>query len=144
MGNKALSNMLTNNQQTEKVLRKILEKDKFQINPERRHGENGVDILAEKDNIVFHIEVIGFKISPPARSRDFYEVFFRAVSRIKDGAKKCVIALPSQWENGLPRRAEQYGEAWLRIGKAFPELSIWLIDVKNEEYKELRWNKWLK
>ncbi len=100
--------------------------------------------MATKDRETFHIEVIGYKSSGPARARDFYEVFFRAVSRLNDGAKHCVIALPKQAERGLPQRAKQHKIAWKRIGDAFPELEIWLIDVEKKTYKKTRWKSWLK
>lgn len=133
--------MPVTNKETEKVLRKILEKEGFQINLERKHGENGADVIAEKGGFVFYIEVIGYKKSGSARARDFFEVFFRAISRIKDGSKTCIIALPDPWRKGLPARAKQYGEAWQRIGETFPELRIWLVDTKNNNYKESKWSE---
>jgi len=71
------------------------------------------------------------------------QAFFRAVSRIEDGATRCIIALPSRWANGLPQRARQYGKAWLRIGQAFPELEIWLVDTKARTYATTKWSDWL-
>src|SRR6266568_8398592 len=127
---------------TEKTLRSLLMKEGFRLNKIRFDGETGVDILATKGKRDVHIEVIGFKSSPPARSRDFMQCFFRAVSRIEDGASRCVIALPSRWQNGLPQRAKQYGSAWRRIGRAFPELEIWLVDTGTGSYSETKWNDW--
>ncbi len=132
--------MAVTNKKTEKILRRILKKDGFQTSQIRKRGENGVDIIAEKNLTIYHIEVIGYKKSGSARARDFFEVFFRIISRIKDGAKICVIALTDPWRKGLPARARQYGEAWERIGKAFPELHIWLIDMNDGTYKDLDWN----
>ena len=40
-----------------------------------------------------YIEVIAYKSSGPARAKDFYEAFFRAISRLDDGATECVIAI---------------------------------------------------
>jgi len=132
------------NKDTEYFLRKLLEAEGFRLTPYRTHGETGFDIFAEKDGKSFHIEVIGYKSSGSARAKDFYEAFFRAISRIKEGAERCIIAMPSLAERGLPQRARQYGEAWTRIGKAFPELQIWLIDTENQTYKVTHWNHWLR
>ncbi|SRR6266567_787361 len=128
---------------TERALRSLLKRQGYRLNTTRLNGETGVDILATHGSRHIHIEVIGFKSSPPARSRDFMQAFFRAVSRIQDGASRCVIALPSRWQNGLPQRAKQYGPAWRRIGNAFPELEIWLVDAGTGSYSETKWNDWL-
>ena len=131
------------NEDVEKRLRDMLEAEDYALSKLRNWGETGVDILATKDGETFHIEVIGYKSSGPARAKDFYEVFFRAVSRLNDGAAHCVIALPKQFKTGLPQRARQHGIAWKRIGDAFPELEIWLIDVENKTYKKTGWESWL-
>lgn len=134
---------IVENQATEVCLRSILLSEGYSLSPERLHGETGVDIIATNQSGASHIEVIGHKSSGPARAKDFYEVFFRAISRLKDGAEKCVIALPSLASRGLPARANQYGEAWSRIGRAFPELEIWLIDIDTKTYTRHKWNEWL-
>jgi hypothetical protein len=113
---------LVSSAKTESVLRAQLEAEGFTVSSVRGDGENGVDILAGRRRKNIHIEVIAFKSSGAARSKDFHQSFFRAVSRIKEGAKRCVIALPERWKVGLPTRAKQYGIAWSRIGNAFPEL----------------------
>ena len=52
-----------------------------------------------------------------------------------------VIALPERFGKGLHQRASQYGEAWKRIGKTFPELEIWLINsTEPYSYKRTSWN----
>lgn len=63
---------------------------------------------------------------------------------LNKSATHCVIALPKLFERGLPQRAKHYGVACKRIGEAFPELEIWLIDVENKTYKKTEWNSWLK
>ena len=131
------------NFEAENSLRTILMAEGFSLNPPRMHGQTGVDILATRGDEQFHIEVIGYKNSGPARAKDFYESFFRVISRIKDGATQCVIALPKQAGIGLPARARQYAIAWERIGHAFPELEIWLIDTDNLSYQRSAWNEWL-
>lgn len=135
---------LISNVDAERCLRACLEAEGYKLSSPRKNGETGVDLIAQKGNKRHYIEVIGFKKSPPARSKDFYEIFFRAVSRLKDGAKSIVIALPERFGNGLNQRASQYGEAWKRIGDAFPELEIWLVNCEQPySYKRTTWNKWL-
>jgi hypothetical protein len=130
------------NQKTEKTLRRLLKVEGYSLSRVRRNGETGVDVIAKGKGEEIFIEVIGHASSPPKRSRDFYESFFRAISRLKDGAKRCVIALPSISGQGLPQRAKHYGVAWKRIGQAFPELQIWLVDVTTKSYECTQWNKW--
>jgi len=128
----------------EETLREELKKEGYTLSDPKKLGETGVDILATKDKETFHIETIGYKSKGSARAKDFYEVFFRAVSRLNDGATHCVIALPNCFEEGLPARVKQHKIAWERIGKAFPELEIWLIDVDNKTYKRTKWINWVK
>lgn len=134
---------IVSGENTERCLRQLLKDEGYRLSPLRKCGETGVDIIARKSNETLYIEVIGFKSSPPARSKDFYQVFFRAISRIKDNVKSCVIALPERFQRGFPGRVKQYRVGWERIGKAFPELEIWLIDVDNNKYKRTKWSEWL-
>jgi len=127
----------------EAVLRQCLIGKGFSLSPLRSNGETGADIIAKTGNVKFYIEVIGFKSSPPARSKDFYESFFRAVSRLNNDADKCIIALPSRFENGLRQRAKQHHKAWARIANAFPELEIWLINTDEPSYQITAWGYWL-
>jgi hypothetical protein len=69
-------------------------------------------------------------------------VFFRAVSRLQLDATACVIALPSRFGMGLPQRAKAIGIAWRRIGKAFPELKIWLVDTSARSIQRTEWDSW--
>jgi hypothetical protein len=134
---------IVTNAETEICLRNILHAEGYSLSLERGHGETGVDIIATKGEHQFYIEVIGHKSSGPARAKDFYESFFRAISRLKNDAKICVIALPHLAKRGLPIRAKHYGPAWERIGKAFPELEIWLANVDMSSYEKHTWNSWL-
>jgi hypothetical protein len=115
--------------EVEAVVRAALQVEGYKTSPERLHGETGTDIVATRGREVLHIEAIAFKTAPPARAKDFYEVFFRAISRLEHGATKSIIALPARFGMGLPQRAKAIGRAWGRIGKAFPELEIWLVDT---------------
>jgi hypothetical protein len=134
---------IVSNSDTENALRNFLESDKFSLSPPKNYGQTGVDIFATRGEDQYHIEVIGYKSSGPARAKDFYESFFRAISRIKDGAVHCVIAMPKRAERGLPVRARRYGIAWERIGEAFPELEIWLVDADGRSYERTSWTRWL-
>src|ERR1700693_4353424 len=93
----------------ERVLRATLVREGYEISKERAHGETGTDIVAQRGSERLHIEAVAFKKSPPSRAKDFYEVFFRAVSRLQNEATLCVIALPSRFGMGLPQRAKTIG-----------------------------------
>ena len=125
------------------VLREQLGSEGYKLSSERKNGETGTDIVATRGSEELHIETIAFKSSPPARSKDFYEVFFRATSRLSDGATRCVVALPARFGMGLHQRAAAIGTAWRRIGQAFPELEIWLVDTNERNYRRTSWNSWL-
>lgn len=130
-------------EQVEEVLRERLVSEGFRLlNPPREHGETGADIVAERDGSMVVIECIGFQDVPPLRSKQFFELFFRALSRIGQGAPRAVMALPQRFGRGLNQRARQYGTAWRRVGDAFPELEIWLVDVEARTYERRRWNDW--
>jgi hypothetical protein len=133
---------LVRSSEVEAVIRRVLTEEGYVASKERLHGETGADIVAVKGNEKFYIEAISFKSSRPARAKDFYEVAFRAMSRIADNASLCVIALPARFGKGLPKRAKAIGPAWLRIGTAFPELRIWLVDTSNPSIKYSAWNDW--
>ena len=133
---------LITSREVENVLRERLSGQGYDLSADRSLGETGTDIIASRGNEKIHIEAIAFKSSPPARAKDFYEIFFRAVSRIGLGATRCVIALPARFGMGLHQRASAIGIAWRRIGIAFPELEIWLVDTAEHSYRETAWNSW--
>jgi len=128
----------------EDVLRERLISLNYAVNGARKNGETGTDIEAKRGQEVLHIEAIAFKSSPPARSKDFYEAFFRAISRLDHGATTCVIALPARFGMGMRQRANTYGQAWKRLGDAFPELEVWLVDTNDRTYRRTSWAGWLK
>ncbi len=141
---------IISNDQAESCLRECLLKEGYDLTPKLKNGQTGPDIIATKGNELLYIEVIGFKKSPPARSRDFYEVFFRAISRLEkfengtNKTEKIIIALPERFKNGLHQRAAHYGIAWEKLGDTFPELEIWLINCDSTpDYKRSNWNDWL-
>lgn len=129
--------------QVDQAIRTVLSRDGFTVSASRANGETGVDLIARRRADVWYIETISFKSGAPQRSSDFRTGFFRAISRIKDGGKHLALALPSQFSAGLPQRAAQYGESWHRIGIAFPELEIWLVDCDEPSITRSRWNDWL-
>lgn len=133
------------NADIEMILRGLLEEEGYQLSSFKFHGETGEDIIASKeDELPICIEVIGYKSNGSTRSRDFYEAFFRAISRLKENPVKIVIAMSSLAKEGLPRRVCQYEIAWQRIGISFPELELWLIDTENFTYQRTLWNDWLR
>src|SRR6266540_1378503 len=134
---------LVANAQVELALREVLAAEGYMLSPLRANGETGVDIVAKKDGTSIHIECIGYKSAPPQRAKDFYESFFRIVSRLNDGADHLVVALAAQARAGLPARARQHRVAWGRIAKAFPELEIWLVDTTASRVTHHTWGEWL-
>ena len=109
----------------------------------KKNGETGVDLLAVRGAERWHIETIAYKSGAPQRSSDFRIRFFRAVSRIEDGATRLALAVPSGFGRGLHQRAAQYGEACHRLGIAFPELEIWLVECVPPSITRTKWNSWL-
>ncbi len=88
--------------EVESVLRELLPGEGYEIrNPRRKLGETGADIIARKGTVDIYIECIGFQNHPPTRSKQFYEAFFRAISRLKNGAHRCVMAPKSFAELNL-------------------------------------------
>ena len=133
---------IVSSERVEAVVRRDLKGRGYKLSKQLSNGETGCDVVATKGRRRIHIEVISFKSSGPARSRDFFQSFFRAVSRLNNGATRCVIALPSRFGKGLPKRASGYGVAWRRIGSAFPELEVWLVAVEECKIEQTSWNTW--
>jgi len=108
--------MSVSNPRAEDAVRRIMMSEGYKVSSPRARGETGVDLIATRGEERIHIEVIGYSDKPPKRALDFFQAFFRAVSRLKDGATSCVIALPKEYQRGLPQRVAQYGPAWNRLG----------------------------
>jgi len=126
----------------EDCLREILHRQEFTLNPRRKHGETGVDILARRGEMAYSIEIIGYKGSGPARAKDFFEGFFRAVSRLNDGATHLVLALSHLAEPGLPGRAKQHRVGWIRLAEIFPELEIWIVNTDSRTFRPTALRDW--
>ena len=135
---------LIKNIDTENCLRELLRNEGYNLSPTKKAGELGTDIIATKNNEKWYIEVIGYKKSGPACSKDFFEVFFRAISRLNHkNCRHCVIAMPNKSRNGLPLRTKIYKVSWKRIANTFPKLEIWLVDTENKKYFKTTWLEWL-
>ena len=104
----------------------------------KKNGETGPDIVAQMNGDIFFIEVIGYKARGPSRSKDFFEGFWRSISRLEEDIAdftdqktilrtKIILATPSEYKKGMKKRIEQYTTAWSRIANAFPELEIWFV-----------------
>jgi hypothetical protein len=111
------------NTEVEVFVRKLLEKEQYRLSLHKTNRETGVDIIAKKASSTLYIECIGYKKHTPTRSRDFFEVFFRVISRLNDGAEQCVIALPANFKKGFPQRTRQYSV----VGK---ELVVYFLNYK--------------
>jgi hypothetical protein len=131
------------NKECEDSLRTILDKEGYELTDSHgdvNSGETGVDLIAKKGEQVHYIEVIGYSSSGPKRTKDFNTALIQALSRLDDGAKSCVIAIPIEYEQGINSRYNQKKTFWHRIGNAFPELSIWYVDTHHDTLKKYKWS----
>jgi len=125
----------------EQVVRKYLEKKRFRLSPPKKQGQTGADIVAKRGKHTWFVEVIGFQPNPPTRSREFYESFFRIVSRDRDNPDDVlVLALPERFKNGMRLRELQYPIAWEKLAKAFPNLKLWYVDTEQGRVEEHPWS----
>jgi hypothetical protein len=132
-----------NQKDVEAVVRGKLKAEGYSLSSQRKNGETGADIIARKPGNSIAVECIGFQDNRPSRSKVFYEAFFRAISRLQGEINEIVIALPLRFKDGLPKRARQHGVGWDKIGKAFPELKLWLVDVERKKITERQpWSYW--
>lgn len=125
----------------EQVIRRHLEGKGCSLSPPKGQGQTGADIVARHDKLAYFVEVIGFQVTPPIRSREFYEAFFRVISRYRDNSDDVlVLALPRRFKDGMRQRKQQYGVAWKKLGEAFPNLMIWYIDTDKSTVEEYFWS----
>ena len=111
------------------------------MSKQRGNGETGADIIAQKNGVTTFIEIIGFQSSPPLRSREFYESFFRVISRDNNNLDDVlVLALPNRFRIGMPQRKKQYLFAWGKLGSAFPNLQIWYINNESQTIDKHSWS----
>ena len=95
--------------EVENVVRKYLKSKEFLLSRPRMPGETGVDIEATKGKTKTYIEVIGYNTKPQTRSREFFEGFFRVISRDKNNKNhRLAIALPVEFIKGMKQRVAVY------------------------------------
>jgi len=121
-------------EEVEQVVRRYLQKKDYSLSEPKEYGQTGADITATRGRSTLFIEVIGFQDKPPTRSREFYECFFRVLSRERNNrSDTLVMALPYRFKNGMRQRRQQYAVAWEKLGKAFPNLKIWYVKTHAPE-----------
>ena len=133
---------LTKSTEVEKVVRQYLETKGCTLSSHRKQGETGPDIEATSGKSTWFVEIIGFQEVPPLRSREFYEAFFRVISRDRDNPDDTlVLALPVRFKDGMRQRVQNYPVAWEKLGKAFPNLRIWYVDTERGKVEEHSWSR---
>lgn len=81
----------------DKILREYFKKKKYCLTNVKKNGETGCDLVATRRSEKIYIETIGWNNKPGIKSREFFESFFRIISRDADsGRKRLVIALPER------------------------------------------------
>jgi len=125
----------------ELVIRRYLEGKGCTLSPHKKRGETGADITARCDKSICFVEVIGFQSNAPTRSREFYEAFFRVISRDRGNPDDIlVIGLPKRFKGGMRQRRHQYPVGWEKLGKAFPNLKLWYVDTEQDTLEEYSWS----
>ena len=134
----------TTNTEIENCLRKLLIKEGYKLRNRSGLFKLGPDIKATKDNENWYIEVIGSEGSGLERVKDFYEAFFKSLSRLNNkDCNHCIIAIPESLRKFLYIRARIYKVAWERIARVFSEFEIWIVDIENNKYQTTSWDYWL-
>lgn len=124
----------------ERVVRKYLGKSGHSLSSPKKYGQTGVDIIATHEKHTCFVEIIGFQSHAPTRSREFYEAFFRIISRDRNNPHDIlVLALPKRFKNGMRQREQHYPIAWDKLGKAFPNLKLWYVDTEKGSIEEYQW-----
>jgi len=125
----------------EQVIRRYLEGKGCTLSPRKKRGQTGADIIARYDKSTWFVEVIGFQSHPPTRSREFYEAFFRVVSRDRGNPDDIlIVGLPKRFKDGMRQRKQQYPVAWEKLGKAFPNLRLWYVGTEQDTLEEYSWS----
>ncbi len=117
--------------EVENIVRKILSKDGFVVDP--RVKAQGVDIIAQKNNVQYYIEVEGNKKPDgirPLTSTQKYTHYFRAIgqlafriSKFVDG--KFILALPED---------EYYRDKVEKTMYAFRKLGVIVYFVTEKDF----------
>jgi len=131
---------LTKSLEVEQVVRKYLEDKGCSISSYKRKGETGPDIKATRGKYTWFVEAIGFEEHPWIRSREFYEAFFRVISRDTNSSNETlVLALPRRFKDGMRQRTRNYPVAWAKLGRTFSNLRIWYVDTEEGTVEEYQW-----
>ena len=129
------------NRRVEEVLRSYLKAEGCTLSVSKKQGETGADIVAKRGEFTWIVEAIGFQDKPPVRSREFYEAFFRVISRDRDVSNHIlVLGLPMRFKQGMRQRMQQYPVAWGKLGKVFSSLQIWYVDTEMNTVEERPWS----
>jgi len=122
----------------EQVIRRYLEGKGCTLSHPKKRGQTGPDIVARHGKYTWFVEVIGFQEKPWIRSREFYEAFFRIISRDRDNPADdtLVLGLPKRFKDGMRQRKQQYPVAWEKLSKAFPNLRVWYADTTQNTIEE--------
>lgn len=125
----------------EQVIRRYLEGKGCTLSPPKKRGQTGPDILAKGGKFTYFVEVIGFQEHPPTRSREFFEAFFRVISRDRKNASNdiLVLGIPKRFKDGMKQRKQQYRVAWGKLAKAFPNLWVWYVDTEQKTVEKYTW-----
>jgi hypothetical protein len=124
----------------DRTVRRYLQNKGCSLNSPRNQGETGSDIEATCGGTSWFVEVIGFQSHPPIRSREFYEAFFRAISRDRGiSSDVLAIALPMRFKVGMKQRQQQYPVAWGKLASVFPNLNLWYVDTEKGTVEEYPW-----
>ena len=124
----------------DQVIRYHLKAKGCSLSGPKNPGETGADIIAKLSETNWFVEVIGFQDHPPIRSREFFEAFFRLISRDRDDSSDVlVLGLPIRFKRGMRQRMRQYGIAWVKLGRTFPNIEIWYADTDKNTVEEYSW-----
>jgi len=125
------------NNQTEKALRAALGSEgKAILEPMKKIGETGPDIIVRDESDEIVVEVIPYKQNAVSRKQSFMCGLYTVLSRLDpQGRKKVALAMPQQFKDGLPKRIANACEYFARLSKACPELEFWFVDVRKKTYE---------
>lgn len=125
----------------ERVIRKYLKESGYSLSSPRNYGQTGADIIAKFGESTCFVEIIGFQSHAPIRSREFYEAFFRVISRDRNNPQdSLVLALPKRFKDGMRQRKQHYSVAWNKMGEAFPNLKLWYVNTDEDTVEEYQWS----
>ena len=133
------------NSEMENVLRDLLKDEGYKLTKRTGLEKLSSDIKVSLDDGGLYIEIIENEEPGVKKNIDFYQAFFKALSRLNNkNCKHIIIAMLESSRKNLPIRAKIHKVAWKRIAEAFTELEIWLVDTVNKKYQKTSWIYWLK